>query len=385
MRTSLLALGLVLLAAARAAASEDLAALPPHPHALAWPTAAWVEGEPEAGVDRAALDAAYERAFRSVSVDGTSNVRALLAIHRGVLVAERYAPGFEPETRFHSWSMAKSVTQALVGILVSDGRLRVDAPAPVARWQTPGDLRGALTLDHLLHMTSGLDNADNSDGGGGAGFVEELIFGKGATDQAAYASDVELAHEPNTHWAYSTGTSTIVASIVQNEVGGSGDAMRAFMGRRLFRPLGIRRMVGEFDDAGTFMGGGFVWAPARDWARFGYLYLRDGIWDGRRILPEGWVDYSRTPAPAPNNAVFGAHFWLNDEPFGDQLAILPGAPKSTFCVTGAYGQYVCMVPTHDLLIVRLGEMHGLGWPELRAPLVDLIAAFPPLAAEGDAP
>lgn len=369
--------------AARADSPEARVALPPQPPGVAWPTAAWEEAEPEPGVNRAALEAAYERAFANMGPGGMPDTRALLAIHRGKLVAERYAPGFGPQTRFHSWSMAKSVTQSLVGILVRDGRLRVDAQAPVARWHGPDDPRRVLTLDHLLHMTSGLDNGDDRGGGGAGGFVGELIFGKGATDQAAYAADVPLVHEPDTHWAYSTGTSMIVASIVQNAVGGSGDAMRDFMTQRLFRPLGIRGMVGEYDDGGTFLGGGFVWAPARDWARFGYLYLRDGVWDGSRILPAGWVDYSRTSAPAPDNTVFGAHLWLNHEPFGDQFALLPGAPESAFCATGAYGQYVCMVPTHDLLVVRLGESHVSDWPAMRGPLVDLIAAFPPL--EEDAP
>jgi CubicO group peptidase (beta-lactamase class C family) len=375
-RIAALVLGLLL---AHGAAAAGPLPLPAQPAGVPWPTAGWPQGEPGPGVDRAALEAASERAFSRVGPGGVPDTRALLAIHRGVLVHERYAPGFGPDTRFHSWSMAKSVTQALVGILVGDGRLDVAAPAKVPLWQQDGDPRRELTLDQLLHMTSGLDNADNRGGEGAGGFVGALIFGEGATDQARYAADVPLAHEPDTHWAYSTGTSTIVASLVQAEVGGNARAMRAFMARRLFRPLGIRGMLGEFDAAGTFMGGGFVWAPARDWARFGYLYLRDGVWEGRRLLPEGWVDYTRTRAPAPNNTVFGAHFWLNAEPYGEQFELLPGAPESAFCATGAYGQYVCMVPSHDLLVVRLGEMHASGWPEMREPLVDLIAAFPPLA------
>jgi CubicO group peptidase (beta-lactamase class C family) len=358
--------------------------LPAQPPGVPWPTAAWPQGEPGPGVDRAALEAALERAFAIRGPGGVPDTRALLAIQRGVLVAERYAPGFGPRSRFHSWSMAKSVTQSLVGLLVRDERLDVSAPAKVAAWRGADDPRRVLTLDQLLHMTSGLDNADDRGGQGAGGFVGELIFGKGATDQAAYAEDVPLAHEPDSHWAYSTATSTIVASLVQDEVGGSGEAMRAFMERRLLRPLGMRGLVAEFDDAGTFMGGGFVWAPARDWARFGYLYLRDGVWEGRRLLPEGWVDYTRTPAPAPDNAVFGAHFWINARPIGDQFELLPGAPESAFCATGAYGQYVCMVPTHDLLVVRLGESHASDWPAMREPLVDLIAAFPPLPAYAEA-
>jgi CubicO group peptidase (beta-lactamase class C family) len=292
-------------------------------------------------VDRAALEQAYEHAFRTLGRAGVPNTRALLAVHRGRIVAERYADGFDAQTRFHSWSMAKSVTQALVGILVRQGRLEVGAPAPVPEWHGSDDPRRVVTLNHLLHMTSGLDNAD---GKGGEGFGAQMLFGDGAAD----------------------------------EVGGTPEALLGFLHRELLDPLGMRRTIPEFDAAGHYLGGGFVWASAHDWARFGYLYLRDGVWDGSRILPEGWLDYTTTAAPAPNNSVHTAHFWINAQARPGQFEILPGAPPSAFCASGAYGQYVCMVPTHDLLVVRLGEMQGIDWPELRSPIVELIAAFPPL-------
>jgi CubicO group peptidase (beta-lactamase class C family) len=352
--------------------------LPPHPPGLAWPTRDWPTAEPGPGVDRAALAAALERTFSSKSPEGAPNARALLVVQHGSVVLERYAPGFDATSRFHSWSMAKSITQALVAILVQQGRLDVSAPAPVPLWQS--DERRALTLDQLLHMTSGLANDDDRGGSGGASMVADLIFGRGAADQAAFASSVPLVHDPDEHWAYSTATSTIVADIVQREVGGTRDAMLAFMHTELLGPLGMSGAIPEFDASGTFMGGGFFWASARDWARFGYLYLRDGIWDGKRILPEGWVRYTRTLAPAPNNWTYSAHFWINGEPQGDQFTLLPGAPESVFCASGAYGQWVCMVPTHDLLLVRLGESRDLGWDEMKGALVDVIAAFPPQSA-----
>ena len=165
---------------------------------------------------------------------------------------------------------------------------------------------------------------------------------------------------------------------MQQEVGGTPEALLGFLHRELLDPLGMRRTIPEFDAAGHYLGGGFVWASAHDWARFGYLYLRNGVWDGSRILPEGWLDYTTTGAPAPNNSVHTAHFWINTQARPGQFEILPGAPPSAFCASGAYGQYVCMVPTHDLLVVRLGEMQGIDWPELRSPIVELIAAFPPL-------
>ena len=156
--------------------------------------------------------------------------------------------------------------------------------------------------------------------------------------------------------------------------------MLAFLRAKLFDRLGMRSAVPEFDAAGTFMGGAFVWANARDWARFGLLYLRDGVWDGARVLPEGWVDYVRRPAPAPNNGVYGAHLWLNFEPKEPQFKPLPGGPESALSVSGNNGQMVVIVPTHDLVVVRLGEMQASSWDSVTGEVAAAVAAFPPLAA-----
>src|SRR5262249_20613213 len=262
------------------------------PEGVPYPTEAWPVAPPGPGIDGKRLDAALDAAFAPVSANGLPDTRALLVVHGGTIVAERYAPGFGPDSRLQSWSMAKTVTQALVGILVGQKRLDLHAPAPVPAWHAPGDPRGAITLDQLLHMTSGLDNADG--GEGPDSFASRLLFGPGSRDVFAYASTVASVHAPDTHWAYSTGTSMIVAGIVGRTVGGGPDGMRDFMRRELFEPIGVRSAVPEFDAAGTFLGGAGVWATARDGARLGLLYLRDGVWDGRRVLPEGWVDYSRT-------------------------------------------------------------------------------------------
>jgi CubicO group peptidase (beta-lactamase class C family) len=284
--------------------------------------------------------------------------------------------------------MAKSVTQALVGILVRKGKLEVAAPADVPAWRATDDPRRALTLDQLLRMTSGLEADDDLDG---VASTAELLFGRYALDMEARAIALPLAHPPGTRWAYSTATTMVVAGIVGRAVGGGKAGLLAFMRRELFDPLGMRSAVPEFDAAGTFMGGGFVYATARDWARFGLLYLRDGRWDGARILPEGWVDYARTPAPAQNNGVYGAHFWLNGEPGSGkyQFPILPGGPASAFGASGARGQYVVLLPTRDLILVRLGEMETATWADLAGGLAGVAAAFPDLApaaaAGGGAP
>ena len=177
--------GLALAIAARAA---ELVPLPPQPAGVAFPTESWPEAAPGAGVDAPRLAAAFESAFSAKGRGGVADTRALVVVHHGAIVAERYAPGFGPQSRFQSWSMAKSITQALIGILVREGRLDVKAPVPVPAWRAPGDPRGALTLDQLLHMSSGLANADG--GLEGDTFVARLLFGEGSRDMFAYASDV---------------------------------------------------------------------------------------------------------------------------------------------------------------------------------------------------
>lgn len=355
------------------------AALPPQPADVPWPDAAWPTGPVDAA-DPAALARALENLFGPLGRTGVPDTRAALVVHDGRVVVERYADGFGPDSRFRSWSMAKSVTQALVGILVREGRLALDAPAPVSEWSGAGDPRAALTLRHLLTMTSGLDNADGS--AAPDSFVARLLFGDLSSDTAVGAARVALLHRPGTHWAYSTGTSQIVSGIVARSVGGGPEGVRDFMERELLAPLGARSVVLEFDAAGTPLGGGYVWATARDWARLGTLYLRDGTWQGRRILPEGWVDFSRSVAPASNNGTYGAHFWVNGAPAPSQFQPLRTGIDA-FEMSGNAGQYVVMVPDRDLVVVRLGEMQGgEDWHALTGWLSDLIEAFAPRAGGG---
>jgi len=364
----------ILLAAALARGGP--AALPAQPADVPWPTASWPEGTPD-GVDAAALTRATENLFRVTGRAGLPDTRALLAVQGGRVVLERYADGFGPDSRFHSWSMAKSVTQALVGVLVREGKLSLDAPAPVPAWSGAGDPRGALTLRLLLQMSSGLDNADG--GEGATSFVARLLFGADAADTARAAEQVSLVHPPGEHWAYSTATSQIVSDILARTVGGGRDGVRSFVERELLRPLGARSLLIEFDAAGTPIGGGHVWASARDWARLGTLYLRDGQWEGARVLPEGWVDFSRSLGPAKNNGTYGAHFWVNGAPAADQFRPLREGIDA-FEMSGNAGQFVVIVPDRDLVLVRLGETQRTTWPELSDWLSDLISCFPRRAA-----
>jgi len=361
-----------------AAGAEELVPLPVHPADLPWPTVAWPRAELPPGLDRGPFEASVERLFASRGRAGYADTRALLVVHRGRLVFERYAEGFDVGSRFQSWSMAKSVTNAFVGLLIREGRLELDAPAPVPEWSDEGDPRRAVTLRHLLQMRSGLANDDGfGEEDLTRSFVARSLFGDGATEPGAFAARVELVHPVGRHWAYSTGTSNLLARLGGLALGGGAERTRDFLRRELFAPLGMTSAQPEFALSGSFVGGAFVHATARDWARFGYLYLRDGVWDGRRILPEGWVDFSRTASPADDNAVYGAHFWLNREPPPEgQWKVLPGGPPDVFMAEGAYFQMVAVSPTRDLVAVRLGIAQGTPFPEIKEPFGPLIAAFP---------
>jgi CubicO group peptidase (beta-lactamase class C family) len=360
-------------------AASDLAPLPAHPPGVAWPTRQWPEGSLPADLDRAQFDASVEQLFSSKGRGGFADTRALLVVQGGRVVFERYADGFGPESRFQSWSMAKSVTNALTGVLVRQGQLDVDAPAPVRSWGAPDDPRSAITLRHLLQMRSGLDNADGFGEGGDlvTAFISRLLFGEGSLAPADYAADVPLIHPVGEHWAYSTGTSILIAKICGEKIGGGAVGTRDFLRREIFDPLGMRSAQPEFAASEEFLGGAFMHATARDWARFGYLYLRSGEWDGQKILPDGWVDFSRSPNPAKNNAVYGAHFWVNEIPLsGVQLTPLPGAPSVVFMAEGASFQMVAIDPVRDLVAVRLGLDQGTPFPEIKEPFGPLISAFP---------
>jgi CubicO group peptidase (beta-lactamase class C family) len=316
-------------------------------------------------VDRARLEAALERAFAGGPEGATGLTHALVAIRRGALALERYGAEGGRDVRLPSWSMAKSMLHALVGIAVRDGLLDVAKPAGVPAWEAAGDPRGAITLDQLLRMSSGLAfreeyvDAEKSD-------VIEMLFGAGKDDVAGFAESFPLAHAPDRVFSYSSGTSNIVSAILRRRLGG-GDALRAYLHGELFDRLGMRSADPRFDAAGTWIGSSFAFATALDFARFGLLYLRDGVWDGERVLPEGWVDYARTPTRTSPEAEYGAHWWLAQDGSG------------IFNASGYRGQYIVVDPSRDLVVVRLGasepEQRGAVYLFLR----EVVQSFPPVA------
>jgi len=323
--------------------TTKLPLLPAQPAGVPWPTAEW----PEAKLDTAAaakLAPLLDFAFSDPAPSRMGETHAFLAVQGGRIVAERYWTGFGPQSTHHSWSQAKSLTQALIGILVREGKINIHAPADVPEWQGVGDPRGAITLDQLLRMSSGLKfNEDYVDAG--VSDVIEMLFGSGKDDVAGYAAKLPLAHPPGTAWSYSSGTTNIVARLAARALGQSGEAFRDFMFRELFGPIGMRSAQPKFDTAGTFIGSSFCYCTARDFARFGLLYLRGGVWDGRRILPKGWADYARTPTPVPATEAlgYGAHWWLGM------------AGPGSFSANGYEGQYTVLAPDLDLILVRNGK------------------------------
>jgi CubicO group peptidase (beta-lactamase class C family) len=307
------------------------------------PTEGSVAGDPSAQ-----LDAVVARAFEEPDPRYPRRSRAVVVMQSGRIIAERYATGIGSDTALAGWSMSKSVMNALVGVLVQEGRLTVDAPAPIPEWHQPGDPRARITLDQLLRMSSGLRFEEKQDSP--RSDVMRLLFGVG--DIARFVTSRETAFAPGSHWEYSNAASNIISVAIRNVLRDRSTYL-AFPKRALFGPLGMSTAVLETDAAGTFIGSSYMYATARDWARFGMLYLRDGVWNGIRILPPGWVDYTRTAAPADEARRYGAHFWLEIPlEYGGSN---PRLPVPGLHAAGHEGQFVTIVPSHDLVIVRLGR------------------------------
>jgi CubicO group peptidase (beta-lactamase class C family) len=322
--------------------------LPPQPDGVPWPTRIWPRAELDSRVDRAALDRLLDHAFADPEPDDLERTNALVIVQRGAIVAERYRTDVDPDRAFISWSMAKSIVNCLIGILVRDGKLDISRPIPVHEWAA-GDPRGRITIDQMLRMVDGLRfrEAEHLGDGSVRYYAEDesdvipMLFGVGKDDVAGFAATLPYLAEPEARWNYNSGASNLLARLVRDTLGTDEAGMRAFMQRELFDRIGMTTADPRFDAAGNFIGSSTCYCSARDFARFGYLYLRDGIWDGERILPTGWVDYSRTPSPQ-SDGLYGAHFWA-----------VPGSLGLFYC-SGAFGQRILISPKLDLVVVRLG-------------------------------
>lgn len=306
------------------------------------------------------LAAALDRAFAEPEQSPHRHTRAVVVVKDGHVVAERYADGFGIDTPILGFSSTKSVISAMTGILVRKGALTLDKPVPVAAWQGAADPRQAITIDHLLRHTAGLAIGSSLEASLGAAFepVNRMKFME--SDMAAYAESIPLATSPGAAWNYNDGNFIILSHLIRNAAGGKAADVIRFARQELFAPLGMRNVTIEFDASGNPEGSSQMLASARDWARFGMLYLNDGMAGGKRILPEGWVNYS---ASATKNAWvgYGAGFWTNQgDSMGATYRVEHGWPRDAFFAKGTIGQYVIIIPSEKLVIVRLGRSPN--WP-----------------------
>ncbi len=369
LRVAILAAALVL--AQAGAAFAQLAPLPPQPAGTPWPTQEWPEAELDFDVDQPALDFALTEAFGGFHEE-LGETRAVLIVQGGRIVVERYGEGFSRDTRLISWSVAKSITHGLIGAAVLQGRVNIDAPLGSPHWRQ-GDARAAITWRQFLTMTDGMawreieaESVIDNDSA-------RMLFGQGRRDSARYAANQRIVHAVDTHWNYNSGGSVLLSDALTRAIAPDPQnpndrraRMRAWMDASLFDVIGMHPVV-QFDPQGTYYGSSQIYATARDFARFGLLYLRDGVWDGRRVLPEGWVDFARTPGPDADSDVYGAHWWLTP-PQGTgrpmRATIADPGLSDSFSAQGHEGQLIVVVPSKDLVMVRLGRFDGDHWAPL---------------------
>jgi hypothetical protein len=325
------------------------ASVPPAPRRPADASAPWPQGEAPAPPPSTAVSKVFDAAFAEPDPRRLRRTRAIVVVRDGRLLAERYAPGFSAATPLNGWSMTKSALGTLIGLSIAEGALSLDGKSLLAEWRSEGDPRALIALEDLLRMRSGLRFTEKysdplSD-------VTRMLFDVG--DAGGFAASRPLAHPPGTSWQYSSGTTNILSLIARRSLG--EDAYRSWPRRALFDPLGMASAVLEPDASGTFVGSSFLFATARDWARFGLLHARDGVWDGRRLLPEGWVRRVTTPTEQSHDGRYGAHWWLKlSQELGGGTACDERLPRDAFHALGHEGQCLTVIPSRGLVVVRLG-------------------------------
>ena len=340
---------------------------------LPWPAGERSLQEPlPAGVDVKRLNEALEAAFAEPTADNPRKTRAVAVVYDGQLIAERYASEISSTMPLLGWSMSKSVTNALVGILVAKGKLDVNRPAPVPEWQNDGDPRRYITIDQLLRMSSGLEFNEAY-----APFSDAVAMFYDSYDFAAYAAQKPLEVKPDAKWHYSSGTANIISRIVRRTAEEEDHNYYLFIQRELFGKIGMHSALFEPDPSGTFVGSSYVFATARDWARFGLLYLQDGVWENERLLPEGWVAYTTTPTAKAPQGEYGAMFWLNKgSATNPENRRWPSIPRDAYAAEGFQEQRVIIIPSRKLVLVRLGNCsYSDAWDDEKF-ISDILAALP---------
>ena len=324
---------------------------------------------PPSGIDQAKIDAAVDAAF----ADPDALTAAFVVVYKGRIIAERYGPGTTKDTQLESWSMGKSIISTLFSLLVKDGTYTIDQPAPVPLWRSPDDPRSKIRNSDLLHMSGGLKFVGNQEPGAppNQGYPDHYYIYTGAVNVFEYAINRGIEFPPNPAGRYRNCDPLTIGYLIKQAVTKRGEQYLTWPQRALFDRIGIRRQVMETDPYGNFILTGYDFGTARNWARLGLLYVQDGMWNGTRILPEGWTKFVGTLAPAWKRPVYGGFFWIN----GDGGWNLP---KDTYLMAGAGGQNTFIVPSHDLVIVRMGHFRGAaaGRRTTNAALSRLMEAIP---------
>lgn len=291
-----------------------------------------------ANIDYAKLNAAVANAFDTKG-EQNKRTRSVIVIYKDKIIAEKYDTGFNKNSKILGWSMTKSITSALFGVLQKQGKLDVFKPAPIDEWAK--DERSKITIGNLLNMNSGLEWEEDynkiSD-------VTKMLFLD--TDMSKAQLKKSAQFKPNSHWNYSSGTSNLLSGILRKQFKTHQEYLD-FWYSALIDKIGMNSMLVETDMAGNYVGSSYGWATTRDWSKFGLLYLHKGNWNGEQILDESWVRFAATPTNT-SNGKYGAHFWLNA---GGKF---PDVPKNMFYCSGYQGQMVAIFPSHDLVIVRMG-------------------------------
>lgn len=324
--------------------------VPANPEQVDWPTGDRGATAPRpAGIDEDALTAAVDAAFAGHR-KGNPRTRAVVVVHGGKIVAERYGEGFSVASRLHGWSMTKSVVETLLARRAAEGAFDVDTPTGLLLWADLSDQRPLMSADVLLRMSAGLEWREAYDDL--TADPVRMLFVE--PDAAAYAAHRRLEHAPGEEWSYSSGTTNILCRVLR-ETFDSDAEYHAFPRRALFDKIGMRSALIETDPLGTFVGSSLMWATARDWARFGLLYLQGGAWGAEQLLPEGWLERTLEPTEGAPRGGYGRHWWLNHgTPGAPEERAFPGLPRDAFYASGFEGQYVMVVPSRDAVIVRLG-------------------------------
>lgn len=333
-----------------------------------WPMGDAAATAAPAGADRAKIQAAVDLAF----ADPAGLTAAVVVVHQGQIVGERYMPGITKDTQLESWSMGKSLTATLIGLAIKDGAFTLDDPAPVPDWRRPGDPRGAIRVRDVMRMSSGLSFTGQDDRWMDPTwqYHDHFFIYAGAVDAFKYAITSPLEFAPNTVGRYRNSDPMTLGFLVRQHVEQKGENYLTYPQRALFDRIGIRRQVLEPDPWGNFLLSGYDYGTARNWARLGLLYLRDGMWNGQRLLPEGFTKFVSTPAPAWPRPEYGGQFWINGT---GQWNL----PRDAYFMSGAGGQHTFIVPSHDLVVVRMGHQRGapVGGKLLNRSLSEIVAAI----------